>query len=149
MAGMRRDPGTEYPLHHNQRGPRPLYKRTPPWMESVTPCPELVYQYQVPGRNSSEVLEADRDRLRQLQQPALLNHQLDQLYSEMEAEQGDRMRDLAIDEGENSTSSSNMEDTNQKRRELRRRSAEFRRTMLYEENAPFPQPNTESSSITE
>lgn len=91
-----------------------------------------------------DVLEADRERLRILQQPTMLNHQLEQLYTEMDAEDtGGHMAQLALDEGENSTSSSSTaaeDSTNTRRRELRRRSAEFRRTMLYEENAPFPRP---------
>lgn len=105
---------------------------------------ELVYQYQIPGRNTTDVLEADRERLQALQQPVMLNHQLMQLYTEMEAEQRNGV-DFALEESENSTSSSNAEESNNRRRELRRRSAEFRRTMLYEENAPFPHPESSSN----
>ena len=122
-----------------------MAKRIPPWMEAVSVSDELVYQYQVPGRNTTDVLEADRERLRVLQQPDLINSQLFQLYAEMEEEQ-DRGPEwdglVELEEGDNSTSSSNAEETNSRRRELRRRSAEFRRTMLYEENAPFPHPQT-------
>ena len=122
-----------------------MAKRIPPWMEAVSVSNELVYQYLVPGRNTTDVLEADRERLRVLQQPDLINSQLFQLYAEMEEEQ-DRGPEwdglVELEEGDNSTSSSNAEETNSRRRELRRRSAEFRRTMLYEENAPFPHPQT-------
>lgn len=107
-------------------------------MEAVSVSNELVYKYQIPGRNTTDVLEADRERLRALQQPSMLNHQLMQLYTEMEAEQRSGA-ELTLEDSE-STTSSITEDTNNRRRELRRRSAEFRRTMLYEENAPFPQP---------
>lgn len=113
-------------------------------MEAVSVSNELVYQYQVPGRNTTDVLEADRERLRVLQQPVLLNHQLMQLYTEMEAEQRNGV-ELALEDSENSTSSSNADESNNRRRELRRRSAEFRRTMLYEENAPFPHPESSST----
>ena len=105
---------------------------------------ELVYQYQIPGRNSKDVLEADRERLRLLQQPVMLNHQLMQLYTEMEAEQRNGI-DLALEDSENSISSRDTDETNHRRRELRRRSNEFRRTMLYEENAPFPHPESSST----
>lgn len=110
-------------------------------MEAVSVSNELVYKYQVPGRNTTDVLQADRERLQMLQQPVLLNRQLEQLYIEMEAEQRSGV-ELALEESENSTSSSNTEESNNRRRELRRRSAEFRRTMLYEENAPFPRPES-------
>lgn len=109
---------------------------------------ELVYKYQLPGRNTTAVLEADREKLRTLQQPMLLNHQLFQLYTEMEQEHRSP-KGLALDECETSTSSSSAEDTNLRRKELRRRSAEFRRTMLYEENAPFPQPAGSSTQSTD
>ncbi|XP_046445918.1 period circadian protein-like isoform X1 [Daphnia pulex] len=123
---------------------RPTCKRIPPWMEAVSVSNELVYQYQIPGRNSTDVLEADRERLRLLQQPVMLNHQLMQLYTEMEAEQRNGI-DLALDDSENSISSRDTDETNHRRRELRRRSNDFRRTMLYEENAPFPHPESSST----
>ena len=113
-------------------------------MEAVSVSNELVYQYQIPGRNSTDVLEADRERLRSLQQPVMLNHQLMQLYTEMEAEQRNGI-DLALEDSENSISSRDTDETNHRRRELRRRSNEFRRTMLYEENAPFPHPESSST----
>jgi hypothetical protein len=113
-------------------------------MEAVSVSNELVYQYQIPGRNSTDVLEADRERLRLLQQPVMLNHQLMQLYTEMEAEQRNGI-DLALDDSENSISSRDTDETNHRRRELRRRSNDFRRTMLYEENAPFPHPESSST----
>ena len=110
-------------------------------MEAVSVSNELIYQYQIPGRNSMDVLEADRERLRLLQQPVMLNHQLLQLYTEMEAEQRNGI-DLALEDSENSISSRDTDESNNRRRELRRRSNEFRRTMLYEENAPFPNPES-------
>lgn len=127
---------------------RCVSKRTPPWMEAVSVSSELVYQYQMPDRNSTAVLEADREKLRTLQQPMLLNHQLFQLYTEMEQEHR-KPKELPFDECETSTSSSSAEDTNLRRKELRRRSAEFRRTMLYEENAPFPQPAANHAQPTD
>ena len=116
---------------------RPTSRRIPPWMEAVSGSPEMAYKYQLPGRNTHDVLEADRERLCSLQQPGLLNNQLFQLYTEMEAEQREGVNQ-AVEEGENSTGSST--DDTSRRVDLRRRSEEFRRTMLYEENAPFPRP---------
>ena len=114
-------------------------RRIPPWMEAVSGSAEMAYQYQLPGRNTRDVLEADRERLSALQQPSLLNNQLFQLYTEMEAEQREGVNQ-AVEEGENSTGSST--DDTSRRGDLRRRSEEFRRTMLYEENAPFPRPSS-------
>ncbi|KAK4020172.1 period circadian protein [Daphnia magna] len=148
-SGCRQQGAEQYGSSQGQnQGPisqqRLACKRIPPWMEAVSVSNELVYQYQVPGRNSTDVLEADRERLRVLQQPVMLNHQLMQLYTEMEAEQRNGI-DLTLEDSENSFSSRDTDETNHRRRELRRRSNEFRRTMLYEENAPFPHPESSST----
>ena len=101
-------------------------------MEAVSFSNEVIYQYQISRRNTTDVLEVDRERLRLLQQPALLNQQLIELYAEL----------TNVENGESNTSSSNAIEINGTRRELRRPSVELRRAMLYEENAPLPQLET-------
>ena len=105
-------------------------------MNSIQNSSEFKYQYQVPCRGLNDVLEADRLKLALLQQPVMLNNQLDQFYSELEMEE---RADVELDEDTSSSSSGNGHFNGKK--ELRRRSNEFRRTMLYEENAPFPRPD--------
>jgi len=104
-------------------------------MNSIHDSSEFKYQYQVPSRGLSDVLESDRHKLALLQQPIMINNQLDQFYSELEMEE---RTDVELDEDTSSSSSCNGNFT---KKELRRRSNEFRRTMLYEENAPFPRPD--------
>ena len=126
---------------------RPQIKKTPPWMESIAPTSEFVYQYRLPDRALTEVLQQDRQRLQMLQQPGMLNDQLLQLYTEMEAEQRiPAGLGLELEEGETTTSSSSAEESSNSRRQLRRRVNEFRQTMLYEENAPFPKPSNSRHS---
>lgn len=93
--------------------------------------------HQVPGRSFDDILQQDRDRLEQLQQPGMLNDQLLQLYSEMEAEQKGDAFNLETDMERSSTST---EGSNQMARQLRRRTTEFRQAMIYEENTPLPKP---------
>ena len=114
-------------------------KKTAPWMNSIQDSSEFKYQYQVPSRGLNDVLEADRHKLALLQQPVMLNNQLDQFYSELEMEE---RTDVELDEDTSSSSSCNGHFA---KKELRRRSNEFRRTMLYEENAPFPRPDYKTS----
>ena len=108
-------------------------------MTSIAPTDQFVYMYQVPGRALNDVLQGDRDRLGLLQQPGMLNDHLQQLYQEIEAEKRVVGDDLGLErDNESSPSTSSTDDLHSNRRQLRREVMEFRQTMLYEENAPFP-----------
>ena len=117
-------------------------------MNSASNSCELKYQYQLPVISLTDVLEADRKRLGLLQQPGLLNNQLNQLYSELEMEE---RTNVELSEGTMSSSSSNNEAAGslQHHQEMRRQKKDFRRTWLYDENAPFPQPTFTSTQPTE
>ncbi|XP_065578829.1 period circadian protein-like isoform X2 [Artemia franciscana] len=116
--------------------PPPAMRRTPPWMESVESTPDLVYRYQVPeGPSLEEILERDMAALQQMHQPTIVNDQLFALYREFEAEDS-RIR-LHLEEGDNTTSSGEEAIASHKRKARRR--DDFRRSMIYEENA-FPRP---------
>ncbi|KAK0072519.1 hypothetical protein PV326_014388 [Microctonus aethiopoides] len=63
-----------------------MLRMVPPWLEKVNMTSEIIYQYQMSPRTLSEVLEADMNTLKNLHQPLLVNHQLDQLYLDLELE---------------------------------------------------------------
>ena len=105
-------------------------------MECVDSTAEFVYKYQMPGRNLSDILQGDREKLKELQQPGQLNDQLIRLYTEIEESQ--RGNGLQLEESDTTTSSSSADESNINRRLIRRRVIEFHNSVLYEENAPFP-----------
>lgn len=63
-----------------------MLRMVPPWLEEVNMTSEIIYQYQMIPKTLSEVLEADMNTLKNLHQPLLVNHQLDQLYLDLELE---------------------------------------------------------------
>lgn len=63
-----------------------MRRRDPPWLEGVQLTPELIYEYQMHPRTLNEVLKADMDAMKNLNQPLLVNDQLGQLYLDLEVE---------------------------------------------------------------
>ncbi|XP_031827628.1 period circadian regulator isoform X7 [Nomia melanderi] len=61
-------------------------RKEPPWLEGVQLTPELIYEYQIHPKTLNEVLQADMDVLKNLDQPLLVNDQLGQLYLDLEVE---------------------------------------------------------------
>lgn len=59
-------------------------KKDPPWLEGVQLTPELIYEYQMHPKTLNEVLKADMDMMKNLNQSQLVNDQLKQLYLELE-----------------------------------------------------------------
>ena len=55
-------------------------------MEKVQLTPELIYQYKVPEKSLTDVLQADMEALKDMSQPSLVNDQLNQLYCDLELE---------------------------------------------------------------
>ncbi|CAH2035267.1 unnamed protein product, partial [Iphiclides podalirius] len=111
-------------------------KMEAPWMEHVCVSSELVYKYQVCTKSVEEVLLDDKEKMRTLEQPALVNEQLGQLYLDLQLE-GVAAR-LTLEEGVTSSSSSS-EDASIKNGKKRREYSKL--VMIYEENAPLPNPD--------
>lgn len=61
-------------------------RRDPPWLEGVQLTPELIYEYQMHPKTLNEVLKADMDAMKNLNQSQLVNDQLRQLYLDLELE---------------------------------------------------------------
>lgn len=84
-----------------------MRKREPPWMEAVSATPDLIYRYQMSVKGLEDILEADLNSLKDIDQPMLVNDQLNQLYIEMELE--GLSTKLTLEEGITSSSSSGEE----------------------------------------
>lgn len=46
----------------------PMRKRDPPWVESVSVSPNLIYKYQMAVKNLDEILQMDLNTLRNTEQ---------------------------------------------------------------------------------
>ncbi|XP_063706364.1 period circadian protein isoform X2 [Culicoides brevitarsis] len=108
--------------------------RPPPsWLEGISITSELIYRYQIAEKTVKDVLTSDMAMLKGINQPSLVNEQLDQLYLDLELE-GLSAR---LSFGESSSSGSSGEEENS----LKMRAKRFkygRIVMIYEENAPLP-----------
>lgn len=111
--------------------------RPPPsWLEGISITSELIYRYQIAERTIKDVLTADMVKLKGINQPSLVNDQLDQLYLDLELEGLSARLSL----GESSSSGSSGDEENS----LKMRAKRFKYgsiVMIYEENAPLP-PNS-------
>ncbi|CAH0556603.1 unnamed protein product [Brassicogethes aeneus] len=116
----------------------PSRKKDPPWLETVTVTPDLIYRYQMTVKGIEDILEADLNTLKEIHQPVLVNDQLNQLYIEMELE--GLSRKLTLEEGMTSSSSSDENCANTSKPKKKRKSLNSL-MMIYEENAPFPPPD--------
>ncbi|XP_022832589.1 period circadian protein isoform X12 [Spodoptera litura] len=130
-------------------------KMEPPWLEQVCVTSELVYKYQILTKSMEETLSSDKQKMKTLEQPSLVNEQLSQLYLDLQLE-GAAAR-LTLEEGITSSSSSGEETTTVtkpasnrastsgksegKRHTTSRRKREYSKlVMIYEEDAPLPPP---------
>uniref|UniRef100_A0A336LIJ5 Period circadian protein n=1 Tax=Culicoides sonorensis TaxID=179676 RepID=A0A336LIJ5_CULSO len=111
--------------------------RPPPtWLDGICITSDLIYRYQIAERTIKDVLTSDMTVLKEINQPSLVNDQLDQLYLDLELEGLSARLSL----GESSSSGSSGEEENS----LKMRSKRFKYgsiVMIYEENAPLP-PNS-------
>ncbi|XP_045542054.1 period circadian protein [Papilio machaon] len=122
----------------------PKRKMEPPWMEQVCVTSELIYKYQIQTKSMEEVLSGDKQRLKQLEQPSMVNEQLGQLYLDLQLE-GVASR-LTLEEGVTSSSSSG-EDMPLGVLKAPRKKREYSKLMMiYEENAPLPPPDSPSAA---
>lgn len=121
-----------------------IRRRDPPWLEGVQLTPELIYEYQLHPKTLNEVLEADMDTLKKLNQPVLVNEQLGQLYFDLELEGfGTKlMLEDGITSSESDSGSSNGSwNGHTSQHKQRRRMVKYGRLMMiHEENAPLPPP---------
>ncbi|XP_047544163.1 period circadian protein isoform X5 [Vanessa atalanta] len=126
----------------------------PPWMKQnpkpvgnmdrllVRVTSELIYKYQILTKDVDEVLSCDKKKLEKLEQPSLVNEQLDQLYLDLQL-QGVAAK-LTLEEGITSSSSSGEESYVTTKTKIRRRKREYSKlVMIYEEDAPLPPPDEE------
>ncbi|XP_041987401.1 period circadian protein [Aricia agestis] len=125
-------------------------KKEPPWMERVCVTSELIYKYQIFSKTMEEVLSGDRKKLEKLEQPALVNEQLGQLYIDMQLE-GVAAR-LTLEEGITSSGSSSDENTahasTTKKTVKRRHRGYDKMVIVYEEDAPLPPPQETETATT-
>ncbi|CAH1117393.1 unnamed protein product [Phaedon cochleariae] len=115
----------------------PIRKKDPPWLESVQATPDLIYRYQMTVQDLEDILQADLKRLKETNQPMLVNDQLQQLYIDLELE--GMSKTLSLEEGITSSSSSCDEFVCFVKPKKKRKSFSSL-VMIYEENAPFPPP---------
>nr|AQY60264.1 period [Mythimna separata] len=117
-------------------------KMEPPWLEQVCVTSELVYKYQIHTKSLEETLTADKQKMKNLEQPSLVNEQLSQLYLDLQLE-GVAAR-LTLEEGITSSSSSGEETTTNVKTSRRKR--EYSKlVMIYEEDAPLPPPSDDAA----
>ncbi|XP_023944074.2 period circadian protein isoform X3 [Bicyclus anynana] len=123
-------------------------KMEPPWMEQVHVTSELIYKYQIANKDSQEVLSNDKEKLKTLEQSPLVCEQLSQLYLDLQL-QGVAAR-LTLEDGITSSSSSGEDTPNHPKpstsKARRRKRGYSWLAMIYEEDAPMPPPEENSSS---
>ncbi|XP_030767929.1 period circadian protein-like isoform X1 [Sitophilus oryzae] len=116
----------------------PMRKKEPPWLESVSMSPELIYRYQVSVKDLEDILKNDLNVLKNVNQPMMVNDQLHQLYIEMELE--GLSKALTLEEGFMSSSSSGDDTSANGAEGTKKRRSYSSLMMIYEENAPLPPP---------
>ncbi|XP_017879137.1 uncharacterized protein LOC108624391 [Ceratina calcarata] len=119
--------------------------KEPPWLEGVQLTPELIYEYQIHPKTLNEVLKADMDALKTLNQPLLVNDQLGQLYLDLEVEGfetklvlEDGLTSSGSDSGSSSGSWTAATGTVSQQKQMRRTVKYGKLVMIHEENAPLP-----------
>ncbi|XP_055633275.1 period circadian protein isoform X2 [Toxorhynchites rutilus septentrionalis] len=122
-------------------GSHPVLKnrRTdPPWFDNVCQTEELIYQYQLGEKSVNNLLESDLAALKKLNQPILVNDQLEQLYVDLES----RCLSAKLSLGESTSSSSSDGCDNQNKARIVKRNHKYSRLVwIYEDNAPLPPPD--------
>ncbi|XP_013147230.1 PREDICTED: period circadian protein isoform X3 [Papilio polytes] len=135
------DSGSSYPGYSKAPAKKgPLRKMQPPWMEHVCVTSELIYKYQIQTKSREEVLLSDKLKLKQLEQPSLVNEQLGQLYLDLQLE-GVASR-LTLEEGITSSSSSGEENFVGVSKSQKKKREYSKLVMIFEENAPLPPPDS-------
>ncbi|XP_031827629.1 period circadian regulator isoform X8 [Nomia melanderi] len=118
-------------------------RKEPPWLEGVQLTPELIYEYQIHPKTLNEVLQADMDVLKNLDQPLLVNDQLGQLYLDLEVEGFETklvLEDGITSSGSDSGSSNGSwtAGTMSQQKHGTRMVKYGKLVMIHEENAPLP-----------
>nr|KAF7432381.1 hypothetical protein H0235_005305 [Vespula pensylvanica] len=121
-----------------------IHRKDPPWLEGVQLTPELIYEYQIHPKTLNEVLKADMDTLKKINQPLLVNEQLGQLYFDLELEGfGTKLileDGITSSESDSGSSNSSWMGLTSQHKQRRKMVKYARRMMIHEENAPFPPP---------
>ncbi|XP_062565455.1 period circadian protein isoform X2 [Armigeres subalbatus] len=127
----------------SNRTSRAKRRPNPPWLDNVCQTKELFFQYQLTERSTQEILDADMTALKTLNQPILVNEQLEQLYLDLELE--GLSAKLSLSDATSGSSSDDCEA--QSRVKKAKRNMKYSKlVMIYEENAPFPPPVTVGNS---
>ncbi|XP_026278051.1 period circadian protein isoform X3 [Frankliniella occidentalis] len=125
--------------------PRPVRSGPPPWMKDVSMTQDVIFGYQLDKKELNDVLNSDLVALSNIEQPSLVNEQLNQLYQDLTIEGAPGC--LALEEGITTSSGSSSEDQSTSEQIIKtkkkRRSMEYGRLiMIFEEDAPMPPPMT-------
>lgn len=51
----------------------PIRKKDPPWLETIAVSPDLIYRYQVTVRDLEDILQADLNTLKEINQVKITN----------------------------------------------------------------------------
>ncbi|XP_047346985.1 period circadian protein isoform X3 [Vespa velutina] len=126
------------------RAKHAIHRKDPPWLEGVQLTPELIYEYQIHPKTLNEVLKADMDTLKKINQPLLVNEQLGQLYFDLELEGfGTKLileDGITSSESDSGSSSSSWMGLTSQHKQRRKMVKYARLMMIHEENAPLPPP---------
>ncbi|XP_034940771.1 period circadian protein isoform X3 [Chelonus insularis] len=128
--------------HFNNESQKEAAPMDPPWLQNIKITPELIYRYQMSPKSLNEVLKTDMQALNNLNQPLLVNEQLDQLYLDLEL--GGFNTKLILDDSNKSSDSEHIRNTenqsnvSSQHRSIQREMEYSKLAMIYEENAPLP-----------
>ncbi|XP_031621242.1 period circadian protein isoform X2 [Contarinia nasturtii] len=104
----------------------------PYWMKNIEVTPDLIFRYQLRARELEDTLQADMRVLKDINQPGMVNEQLDQLYFELDLENQGKVATIAL--GDTPSNSSEDEENMSKNR----KNTHFSQmSLIYEENAPL------------
>lgn len=109
----------------------------PHWMKNIQSTPDLVLRYQVRTKEVEEVLKSDLRVLKEINQPDMVNEQLNQLYLDLDLELESQGQVGHIKIGDTPTNSSEDEENMSKKK----KNTHFSKlSLIYEENAPVQPP---------
>ncbi|XP_055318755.1 period circadian protein isoform X2 [Sitodiplosis mosellana] len=109
--------------------------KIPYWMKNVDSTPELVLRYQLKTRELEDALQADLRVLREINQPGMVNEQLNQLYFELDSENQGKSAHISLG---NTPSNSSEDEENMSKKKKNTHYSKL--SMIYEENAPVQPP---------
>ncbi|KAL7017493.1 hypothetical protein ACKWTF_010400 [Chironomus riparius] len=110
----------------------PIKRPNPHWLDNINVTPELIYRYQISTRTLRDVLKDDLCAMKNIQQPDLVNDQLNQLYIDLELE--GLSAKLSLESSSGSSGEENYNSVKQRRKKFQYNKL----VLVYEENCPLP-----------